>query len=65
VIDGESVRGCGAVGFRLEDTELRDAFNEELQKLKDSGELLNIIREFGYTEQELPGDITTEDLCTP
>ncbi|XID94112.1 ectoine/hydroxyectoine ABC transporter substrate-binding protein EhuB [Paenibacillaceae bacterium WGS1546] len=62
VIDGKSVRGYGAAVFRKEDGEFREAFNAELQKLKDSGELLEILEEFGFTEQELPGDVTAEEL---
>lgn len=62
VIDGESVKGYGATVFREEDDDFVSAFNEELKKLQDSGELLEIIQPFGFTEEELPGDITTEDL---
>jgi polar amino acid transport system substrate-binding protein len=62
VIDGKSVRGYGASAFRLTDTDFRDTFNAELQKLKDSGELLDILSQFGFTEQELPGDATAEEL---
>ncbi|UFJ40263.1 ectoine/hydroxyectoine ABC transporter substrate-binding protein EhuB [Brevibacillus humidisoli] len=65
VIDGKGVRGYGATAFRQEDTALREAFNAELKKLKESGELLNIIKPFGFTEQELPGDMTAEKLCKP
>ncbi|MBR2567793.1 MAG: ectoine/hydroxyectoine ABC transporter substrate-binding protein EhuB [Paenibacillus sp.] len=63
IVDGKSVRGYGATAFRMEDTSLRDAFNEELEKMKESGELLEILQQFGFTEQELPGDITTAELC--
>lgn len=63
IIDGESVRGYGATAFRQNDTAFRDAFNKELQALKDSGELLEIISPFGFTEQELPGDMTAKVLC--
>lgn len=62
VIDGKSVRGYGAAAFRQEDAALRDLYNEELQKLKDSGELLKILESFGFTEQELPGNVTAEEL---
>ncbi len=62
VIDGESVRGYGATAFRHEDSDFREAFNAELQKLKESGELLKILESFGFTEQELPGDTTVEDI---
>lgn len=63
IVDGESVRGYGATAFHKDDAEFRDAFNKELQKLKDSGELLEILEKFGFTEQELPGDMTAEELC--
>ncbi len=63
VIDGKSVRGYGATAFRLEDEAFQQAFNAELKKLKESGELLKILQQFGFTEQELPGDATAEALC--
>ncbi|MCU6708137.1 ectoine/hydroxyectoine ABC transporter substrate-binding protein EhuB [Paenibacillus sp. J5C_2022] len=62
-VDGASVRGYGASAFRKADTELRDAFNAELDKMKESGELLEILQQFGFTEQELPGDMTAQQLC--
>ncbi|MBZ2175460.1 ectoine/hydroxyectoine ABC transporter substrate-binding protein EhuB [Schnuerera sp. xch1] len=62
VIDGESIKDYGATAFRHEDQDFVEAFNKELQKLKDSGELLEIIKEFGFTEDELPGDVTTEEI---
>lgn len=61
-VDGESVRGYGATAFRNEDTDFVEAFNNELKKLQDSGELLEIIQEFGFTEEELPGDVTLEEV---
>ena len=63
VIDGESVRGYGASAFRQADTEFVEAFNEELEKMKESGQLLEILQEFGFTEEELPGDMTAAELC--
>ncbi|HWL12534.1 MAG TPA: ectoine/hydroxyectoine ABC transporter substrate-binding protein EhuB [Ureibacillus sp.] len=62
MIDGVSVRGYGATVFRQDDDDFREAFNKELEKMKESGELLKIISEFGFTEQELPGDATAEEL---
>ncbi|MCF2943728.1 ectoine/hydroxyectoine ABC transporter substrate-binding protein EhuB [Paenibacillus tarimensis] len=64
VIDGKDVRGYGASAFRIDDTEFRDAFNAELEKMKESGELLEILQKFGFTEAELPGDVTAEELCS-
>lgn len=63
IVDGVNVRGYGATAFRMEDTSFRDAFNAELDKMKQSGELLEILQKFGFTEQELPGDVTAEELC--
>lgn len=65
VIDGKSVRGYGAAAFRKEDTAFREAFNAELEKLKESGELLKILEPFGFTEDELPGDMTAEEAAKP
>lgn len=61
-IDGKSIRGYGAAAFRTEDAAFREAFNTELDKLKKSGQLLEILKPFGFTEQELPGDMTAEQL---
>lgn len=61
IIDGEEVINYGATVFREEDEDFIEAFNEELAKLQESGELLEIISEFGFTEEDLPGDATVED----
>jgi polar amino acid transport system substrate-binding protein len=64
VIDGKPVINYGGVAFRNEDMELREAYNEELSKLKESGELLNIISQFeGFGTFSLPGDATAESVC--
>jgi len=63
VVDGEEVWGYGATAFRLGDEEFQQAFSAELKKLKESGKLLEIISEFGFTEAELPGDVTAAQLC--
>jgi polar amino acid transport system substrate-binding protein len=62
VIDGKSVKGYGATAFRQESQDFKDAFNQELKKLQESGELLKIIEPFGFTEEELPGNVTVEDV---
>lgn len=63
-VDGEPVISYGGAAFRYEDLEFREAFNEELQNLKDSGELLDLIGQFeGFDEGSLPGDVTAEDIC--
>ncbi|GIN22371.1 MAG TPA: ectoine/hydroxyectoine ABC transporter substrate-binding protein EhuB [Bacillus bacterium] len=62
-IGGESVMSYGAAVFRKEDNELREAYNAELKKLIDSGKILEIFEEFGFGEDNLPDDVTTEDRC--
>ncbi|MGG1514571.1 ectoine/hydroxyectoine ABC transporter substrate-binding protein EhuB [Paenibacillus oryzisoli] len=63
-IDGKSVKGYGAAAFRKEDTSFKEAFNEELDKLRKSGQLLEILKPFGFTEQELPGEMTADQLAS-
>ncbi|GFZ84993.1 transporter substrate-binding domain-containing protein [Nesterenkonia alkaliphila] len=54
----------GAHAFRHEDTELIDEFNAELADLMESGEYLEIVSEFGFTEAEMPpAGITAQELC--
>ncbi|MFF4898419.1 ectoine/hydroxyectoine ABC transporter substrate-binding protein EhuB [Streptomyces sp. NPDC001068] len=52
----------GAFAFRSAETRLRDAFNVELHKLKKSGELLRILRPFGFTQAEMT-HLTAKGLC--
>ncbi len=63
IINGEDIRGYGAAAFSTDDEALVTAYNEELAKIKESGELLDIVSEFGFTEADLPGDMKTEQLC--
>lgn len=62
VIDGEEQLGCGGFGFL--DQELRDAFNEELNKMKENDEILPLIEEFGFGQAAVDAakGITVEDL---
>ncbi|MTE19192.1 ectoine/hydroxyectoine ABC transporter substrate-binding protein EhuB [Streptomyces sp. TRM43335] len=62
VVDGEPAVGAGGFAFRPTSTDLRDAFNRELRKLKQSGELLEIVKPFGFTEDEMT-DLTAKELC--
>ncbi len=63
VIDGKSVRGYGAFAFRQDDQALVDAFNRELATFIGSPEHRELVKPFGFTEQELPGDVTAVQLC--
>lgn len=62
VIDGRSVLGYGAFGFRKGDEALRDAFNRELARFIGTEEHLELVRPYGFSEETLPGDVTTEEL---
>ncbi|WP_435858592.1 ectoine/hydroxyectoine ABC transporter substrate-binding protein EhuB [Streptomyces pathocidini] len=61
-LDGKPAHGAGAFAFRKGETKLRDAFNEELHKMKKDGEVLRVVRPFGFTETEMT-DLTAEELC--
>ncbi|MET7934971.1 ectoine/hydroxyectoine ABC transporter substrate-binding protein EhuB [Streptomyces sp. NPDC005322] len=63
MVDGKPDIGAGGFAFRPEETKLRDAFNAELHKMKKSGELLRIVRPFGFTEEEMT-DLTAKELCS-
>ncbi|MFG2679128.1 ectoine/hydroxyectoine ABC transporter substrate-binding protein EhuB [Streptomyces sp. NPDC048392] len=62
IVDGKPHVDGGAFAFRPNETALRDAFNVELHKMKKSGELLRILRPFGFTEDEMT-DLTAKELC--
>ncbi|MET7766041.1 ectoine/hydroxyectoine ABC transporter substrate-binding protein EhuB [Streptomyces sp. NPDC005336] len=63
MVDGKPDIGAGGFAFRPEETKLRDAFNIELHKMKKSGELLRIVRPFGFTKEEMT-DLTAKELCS-
>lgn len=64
IIDGSTVAGFGGAGFRFDDIDFRNAFNQELQNLKDGGQLVEIIGQFeGFSAQTLPGDTRATDIC--
>ncbi|WP_326650089.1 ectoine/hydroxyectoine ABC transporter substrate-binding protein EhuB [Streptomyces sp. NBC_01750] len=62
VVDGKKKIDGGGFAFRPTDTELRDAFNLEIHKMKKSGELFRILRPFGFTENEMT-KLTAKELC--
>ena len=64
VVDGKEQHGCGGAVFRKADNDLREAFNAQLAKLKQSGELLKLIEPFGFGPETVPpNNITTAMLC--
>ncbi|MGY0024243.1 ectoine/hydroxyectoine ABC transporter substrate-binding protein EhuB [Streptomyces sp. cg35] len=62
LVDGKEHVDGGGFAFRPTDTDLRDAFNREIGKMKKSGELLDILRPFGFTEKEMT-TLTAKELC--
>jgi len=62
VVDGEKQIDGGGFAFRPTDTELRDAFNVEIHKMKKSGELFRILEPFGFTKNEMT-TLTAKELC--
>ncbi len=63
VIDGASVRGYGAFGFRKDDADFVAAFNDVLADFIGSDEHKAIVQPYGFTDAELPGEVTTAQLC--
>ena len=63
VIDGQPVQGCGAFGFRKGEDAFRKAFDERLDGFLGTPAHLDLVRPFGFTRRELPGDLTAAELC--
>lgn len=65
VIDGVEQVGAGSTVFRQDDTELLEAYNEELANITgDVDAYMGLVGEYGFTEENLPPeDLTTEQLC--
>ncbi|GAB2822838.1 ectoine/hydroxyectoine ABC transporter substrate-binding protein EhuB [Streptomyces daliensis] len=61
-LDGKPDLGTGAFAFRKGEDNLRDAFNAELRKMKKSGELLRVMKPFGFLEGEMT-DMTAKERC--
>ena len=64
-VNGVAQVSAGATVFRPEDTELLEAYNEELAKIVGDPERFeSIVGEFGFTDAERPpAGLTTEMLC--
>jgi polar amino acid transport system substrate-binding protein len=64
-IDGVAQVGAGAEVFRQDDTELLEAYNEQLAPiLEDEAKWLEIMEPFGFTEAEFPpAGLTADMLC--
>jgi len=52
-------------GLRKADTDLKQAIDEGLSQMIADGRLLEIVRDYGYSEKEIPqSDITAEQICS-
>jgi polar amino acid transport system substrate-binding protein len=52
------------MGFRKDDGELRDAYNAELEKIRQDGTLLKLMKPYGFTTVNLPPDgLATAEIC--
>lgn len=62
--NGEEILGCGGFGFRNDNQEFRDAFNEQLNALQEEGALIDVITQFGFAEEDVERaqELTVSDL---
>lgn len=63
VIDGKPAIGYGGFGFRKSDRDLVEAFNRELETFIGTQEHLQLVARFGFTQADLPGEVTAAELC--
>lgn len=63
VINNKKVRGYGAFGFRKNDKKLQKRFNEILNSFLGTARHIKMVKKYGFTRANLPGSVTTEELC--
>lgn len=63
VIEGKPAIGYGAFGIRKEDRDLLKEFNAQLKEFIGSEEHLELVAPFGFTKDQLPGEVTAAELC--
>lgn len=51
------------IGFRPEDSDFLNAFNKAQAEYLGSDDMLESVKEYGYTQSQLPGDVTTAWAC--
>ena len=57
VVNGQPMVDFGAFGFRKDDLELRNQFNTHLKPFIGSEDHLSLVGPFGFTREELPGEL--------
>jgi len=63
VINGRQVVSAGGFVFREADSDLRQTFNAQLLILRANGRWVEIASPFGFSDANLPGELTTKQLC--
>jgi polar amino acid transport system substrate-binding protein len=59
----EDLINWAGIAFREDDRDFVDAFNEAQAEYLGTDEMLEAVAEYGYGEESLPGDVTTEWVC--
>ena len=59
----EDLINWAGIAFREDDRDFVEAFNEAQAEYLGSDEMLEAVAEYGYGEESLPGDVTTEWVC--
>jgi polar amino acid transport system substrate-binding protein len=63
--DVEGVPSYGAAAFSLENEELRDAYNEKLNELKEDGTVEELLEANGFVDNMVEvGEVTAESVCS-
>jgi polar amino acid transport system substrate-binding protein len=52
------------IGFRKEDPDFLKKFNAALKSYVGSEKMLKDVAQYGYSKDQLPGDMKTEWVCT-
>ncbi|MGK2929253.1 MAG: transporter substrate-binding domain-containing protein [Acidimicrobiales bacterium] len=64
--EGNEVLPCGAYGFRLDNQDFRDAFNEQLNQFREDGTTMEIItgyEDFSEADVEKANELTVDDIA--
>ena len=63
VMDGKEEKGWGGLCVRQDETELLEEINRVIAEFAESGRLLELGEEWGFTEADLPDGTSTSELC--
>lgn len=62
--DGNEVLPCGGYGFRLENGDFHEAFNEQLNEFREDGTTAELITPYGeYFDVEKANSLTVQDIA--